>query len=506
MNMPAERLHHESDLQQLLDGIADAPAIRISGITSDSRKLQPGELFIAVAGIDSHGLDYLEQAIAAGAAAVIHDGAANLSGSMPADIPIVCVPDLAAQQGIIADRWFASPSATLRVAGVTGTNGKTTVAYLIAQCLQMLNRKCAYVGTLGSGIAELDASSGMTTPACIDLHRLLADFRDGGAAYVALEVSSHALVQQRVGGVRFDAALFTNLSRDHIDYHGDMAAYGEAKAKLFLETSARHRIVNVDTEFGARLADRCGDDTIVVSTDTGRPGNGRAYVVLRSVVAQHDGSIVSIQSSWGDADFMLPLVGEFNVANALAVFALLLCWGIPIVQAADVLEGVHAPPGRMQKVEVDGDAALPAVYVDYAHTPDALEVALRALRSHCSGQLWCVFGCGGDRDQGKRPLMGEVVSDRADRAVVTNDNPRSEDPAQIIGEVMSAMGENAIAIEDRASAIAWTIANAQADDIVLIAGKGHEITQQIGDSLQRFSDYECALSNLASRQEAGAAT
>ena len=251
MNMPAENLRHGPDLQQLLDGIADAPAIALSGLTSDSRRLLPGDLFVALSGIGSHGLDYLDQAIEAGAVAVIHDGVVDIDEKKHAGLPLVCVPDLAAQLGTIADRWFAAPSASMRVTGVTGTNGKTTVAFLIAQCLQILDRKCAYIGTLGSGMAELHASSGMTTPACIDLHRELAEFRDSGARYVALEVSSHALVQRRVDGVRFDAAIFTNLSRDHIDYHGDMAAYGEAKAKLFLDTDARYRIVNVDTEFGA---------------------------------------------------------------------------------------------------------------------------------------------------------------------------------------------------------------------------------------------------------------
>jgi UDP-N-acetylmuramoyl-L-alanyl-D-glutamate--2,6-diaminopimelate ligase len=503
MNMPAESLSTGPDLQQLLEGLADAPPAAISGINSDSRQIKPGDVFVACAGIDSHGLDFLQQAVDAGAAAVIWDSSGAESRNPAGDLPMVAVPGLAAQVGMIADRWFESPSQSMRITGVTGTNGKTTVAYLIAQCLQMLDHKCAYIGTLGSGISELDTSSGMTTPACIEMHRQLAGFRDAGAQFAALEVSSHALEQGRVDGVLFDAVIFTNLSRDHIDYHGDMHAYGEAKARLFLEFDAVHRIVNIDTEFGQQLADRCGDTAITVSTSRDKAPNGRAYVFVRSVTALADGSVVAVETSWGDAEFMLPLVGNFNVENAAEVLALLLCLETPLALACDLLEGVQAPPGRMQRIEIESTRALPAVYVDYAHTPAALDLALNTLNAHCEGELWCVFGCGGDRDQGKRPLMGQAVAQHASHAVVTNDNPRFENPGDIIRQVIDGMPGNVTAIEDRSAAIAWGISNAQENDIVLIAGKGHEVTQQIGDTFLPFSDYESAYANLAKRSSTG---
>ena len=500
MSMPAERISPELNLRTLLDGIAEAPALPITGLTSDSRQVRPGDVFLALSGIDSHGLDYIDQARMLGAVAVLHDTGMVAPS---AEVATVAIPNLARHVGTIADRWFRAPSADMQLAGVTGTNGKTTVAFLLAECLRIAGRESAYIGTLGAGMRELAPTSGMTTPACVDLHHQLADLRDTGADCVALEVSSHALQQGRVDGVRFDAVLFTNLSRDHIDYHGDMRAYGEAKAKLIVGTDARHRIINIDTEFGQTLAQRCKNDAVIVSLAAARAAAQDPYVFVRSLSAKRDGSIVAVETSWGDAEFMLPLVGRFNVANAIAVLALLLCWDMPLTEAADLLEAVHAPPGRMQKVEFDAETPLPSVFVDYAHTPDALEAALTALKPHCSGELWCVFGCGGDRDQGKRHDMGVAVDRLADRAVVTNDNPRHEDPEKIIQQVLAAMRQGAQAIEDRAAAIAFACANAQPDDVVLLAGKGHETTQQFGAEFLPFSDYATASANLAKR--AGAA-
>ena len=302
----------------------------------------------------------------------------------------------------------------------------------------------------------------------------------------------------------FDSAIFTNLSRDHIDYHGGMRAYAEAKAKLFFEFEPRYRIVNVDGEFGQGLAGRCGDNVVTVSTSLNKVATGRPYVFVRAMAAHPDGSVIAVETSWGDAEFLLPLVGDFNVANAVAVLALLLCWDTPLTQACDLLEGVGAPPGRMQCVEFDGEDSLPRVYVDYAHTPAALSAALATLRAYCKGRLWCVFGCGGDRDQGKRELMGKAVERRADQAVVTNDNPRNETPGEIIGQVLAGMSDDAVAIEDRGAAIDWAISRAQAEDVVLIAGKGHETTQHIGDRLLPFSDYQTALAVLTRRAADGA--
>lgn len=499
MSMPAEYLITTKRLSDLLRGFADAPACEILGISSDSRTLQSGDLFLACAGESHHGLDYLSDAISAGVAAIAWDSSTASPPARAAGVPTIAIPNLAAQLGEIANRFYDRPSQGMRVIGVTGTNGKTTVAWLIAQCLQRLEQRCGYIGTLGAGVGEIEDGEGMTTPGTIALHGHLAAFREAGAVGAAIEISSHALAQNRIDGVVFDTVMFTNLSRDHLDYHGDMRSYAEAKARLILDCGANNRIVNIDTEFGMQLADRCGQDVVTVSTNFDRVANGRPFVFVRSVVAKGNGSKVRFSSAWGDGEFALPLPGDFNVANAVIVLALLLQQDVPVEMACDVLTTVTAPPGRMQRVAAA--EGLPAVYVDYAHTPDAIAVALRALQAHCKGKLWCVFGCGGDRDSGKRPQMAKQVEKRADRIVVTSDNPRGEEPSAIIAEIVTGLSkpERATVIEDRAAAIAWAIDAAAADDVVLIAGKGHENYQIVAGQRLDFSDYGAALANLKAK-------
>jgi UDP-N-acetylmuramoyl-L-alanyl-D-glutamate--2,6-diaminopimelate ligase len=485
MSVPAMKMQSTPTVAGLLQDFADAPELPVLGIASDSRLVRDGFLFLACDGIGSHGLDYLAEAIAGGASAVAWD---SNTTSAPGDIgiPTIAVPDLGAHLGEIANRFFGCPSDELKTIGVTGTNGKTTVAWLIAQCLYQLDQRCAYVGTLGLGVDELHGEEGMTTPAAVELHGHLADFAGQGATHAAMEVSSHALVQGRVDGVAFDTVLFTNLSRDHLDYHGDMTSYFEAKARLFLEHPSKTKIVDLDSEFGSELASRCGSDVVTVSTDFNRVANDRPYVFVRSVVANEHGSEVSVASSWGDGRFTLPLPGDFNVANAAMVLAYLVSNGINLEQACDVLGLVQAPPGRMQRVASNGAS----IYVDYAHTPDAIESALRALRPHCRGKLWCVFGCGGDRDVGKRPQMGELAERLADNIVITTDNPRGESAAAIMDDILAGLSavDAATLIEDRAAAISWAINNASPSDIVLVAGKGHEDYQEIAGERLPFSD------------------
>jgi UDP-N-acetylmuramoyl-L-alanyl-D-glutamate--2,6-diaminopimelate ligase len=492
MNMAAQQISQVMTLSELLQGFAVAADIPVYGIASDSREVKTGDLFLACQGISSHGIDYVDAAIAAGAVAIAYDASNSAGPELDSRLPVIGVEHLGNHLGNIANRFYASPSATVRVIGITGTNGKTTVAWLIAQCLERLGETCGYIGTLGAGIGEIDMGDCMTTPATIELNAQLAEFRDAGATFAALEVSSHALAQNRVDGIAFDTVLFTNLSRDHLDYHGDMQSYGEAKARLFAEYSAKHRIIDIDSEFGAQLAERCGPDVVTVSTRQGRIADERAYVFARAVVADASGSHVTVESSWGVGAIALPLPGGFNVSNALVVLALLLNQGVPMENACAVLGDVSAPPGRMQRVPASED--LPSVYVDFAHTPEALQVVLHALRKHCSGQLWCVFGCGGDRDVGKRPLMAQVVEKHADRVVITSDNVRSEAPGDIISAVAAGLARRdaAVLLEDRSAAIAWTIAAAAADDVVLIAGMGHEHKQ---------SDLALASANLARRAE-----
>jgi UDP-N-acetylmuramoyl-L-alanyl-D-glutamate--2,6-diaminopimelate ligase len=497
MSMPAAHISNGMTLDHLLEGMADAPAIAVTGISADSRTLQAGDLFIACQGATSHGLDFVDQAMAAGVAAIAWD--TSTASAVEADVPMVAVEGLASKLGDIANRWFDAPSESVRVTGVTGTNGKTTVAWLASRCFELLGMPCGYIGTLGTGVGDISGDAPMTTPPCLTLHELLAGFRDLGARHAAIEVSSHALEQARVAGVTFDSAIFTNLSRDHIDYHGTMEAYFEAKAGLFLDHDVNNRIVCIDSEYGERLADRCGSQVVTVSTTLDQVPNGRPYVFVQGVVAGESGSHVTIKSSWGNADFELPLPGDFNVANATQVVALLLCNDIPLDEACGVLSKVSAPPGRMELVRVASQDELPRVYVDYSHTPASLEVALKALRLHCLGQLWCVFGCGGDRDRGKRPMMGKVAERLADRVVVTSDNPRSEPPGQIVADILDGIQEDAVAIEDRADAIDYAISNAAPSDTILIAGKGHEDYQVIGDETLSFSDYVMARDRLQAK-------
>jgi UDP-N-acetylmuramoyl-L-alanyl-D-glutamate--2,6-diaminopimelate ligase len=485
MSVPAMQMNSTRTLAELLRGYAEAPELPVAGIASDSRQLEPGFLFLACKGASSHGLDYLRQAQDAGVCAVAWDSS---TADAPDDIgvPMIAVSKLAESLGDIANRFYGRPSSNLKTIGVTGTNGKTTVAWLLAECLRQLDQRCGYIGTLGYGLDDLQMAEGMTTPAAIELHGQLANFVDQHATHAAIEVSSHALSQGRVDGVAFEAALFTNLTRDHLDYHGDMRTYFESKACLFVAYPSKHKIINIDSEFGIELAERCDQDVVTVSTQFDRVANGRPFVFVRSILATEDGSEIAIASSWGDGKFTLPMPGEFNVANAALVLAYLLSSGTSLEQACDVLQLVEAPPGRMQKISQRDSS----IYVDYAHTPDAIESALRALRPHSRGNIWCVFGCGGDRDVGKRPLMGGLVERLADKAVVTTDNPRSEDPKKIVDEILAGFScpDKATVIEDRAAAIAWTIAEAGPGDVVLIAGKGHENYQEIGGRRRPFSD------------------
>ncbi len=490
MSMPAESLSPGISLEALLPAVGHVPAIRIHDITSDSRRVTEGCLFIATPGVTTHGLRFADQAIARGAVAIAYDPAGAPDWDAPQDTPVVRVPGLAARLGEIANRFYDSPSAAVDVYGVTGTNGKTTVAWMLSRCQAAIGRRCAYLGTLGSGIDSIEAGAQLTTPDTIELHARIADFRDQGARAAAIEISSHALDQRRVDGLRVRAALFTNLSRDHLDYHGSMRAYFEAKAKLFIDCRPDIRIINLDSEFGTELAARCGDNVVTVSTRFDRVANGRPYVFVRSVVARESGSVVRIDSSWGPAEFTLPVPGEFNVANAVLVMATLLFEGASMDDVVRALAEVSAPPGRLERVAGPG----PRVYVDFAHSPAALESVLRALRPHTRGRLAVVFGAGGDRDAGKRPLMGRVAERLADRVYLTSDNPRGEEPMAIIDDIRAGMSapEHATIVEERSAAIALAIREGRSGDTILVAGKGHEQYQEIGVDRRPFADARVA--------------
>ncbi|NLG76179.1 MAG: UDP-N-acetylmuramoyl-L-alanyl-D-glutamate--2,6-diaminopimelate ligase [Xanthomonadaceae bacterium] len=490
------------NLATLLQGIAPerAPSAHVSDLTLDSRQVEAGGAFVALTGLRTHGLAFLEQALSRGAAAVLWEPAAGVAAPrLPVGVIGVRVPDLTRQLGTIADRFFDAPSSEIRIAAVTGTNGKTTIAYMLAEALEKLGIDAAYTGTLGFGRVGAVRARSHTTPDCITVHRELAELRDDGVRSVAMEVTSHALVQQRVAGVRFDAALFTNLTRDHLDYHGTFEAYGEAKARLFEWPTLKHAIVNLDDPFGATLTQRVRGTALTVygreSLATTDVSSEACYVRATHVVAEPVGLSIEIDSAWGRGRLHSRLIGAFNVDNVLAVLAALLGFDVPLRDALQTIEQGTAPPGRMEMLIAPGK---PLVVVDYAHTPDALDKALRAVRAHSTGKLHCVFGCGGERDVGKRPLMGSIAETQADAVIVTDDNPRGEDGDAIVAAILDGMREptKAHVQRDRAAAIELAIARAAPGDAVLIAGKGHENYQIVGSTRRHFSDREVALAAL----------
>jgi UDP-N-acetylmuramoyl-L-alanyl-D-glutamate--2,6-diaminopimelate ligase len=408
---------------------------------------------------------------------------------MDSSIVLAEVPRLRERASLIADRFFGSPSRQLDVIGVTGTNGKTTCAWLLAQALSFCDLPAAYLGTLGAAFGGTLVAGEMTTPDAVAVQRQLAGFASRGASKAAMEVSSHGLALGRVAAVQFDAAVFTNLTRDHLDFHGDMQAYGAAKASLFEREDVRLRVFNVDDPFGRQLAARPAfAGCIACSSRVAQmPVSGR-HVQARNIRFDAAGTQFELVSSFGTSAVHCSLLGEFNVDNVLAVLAVLLGSGIELSRAVEAVRRLRAPSGRL---EVFTQPGAPLVVVDYAHTPDALEKALQVLRRHGDGRLIAVFGCGGDRDRGKRPLMGGVAVRLADAVILTDDNPRSESAEAIVADILAGTAGAATPVRivrDRREAIIEAIASAQAGDVVLIAGKGHESVQIVGSEYRPFSD------------------
>jgi UDP-N-acetylmuramoyl-L-alanyl-D-glutamate--2,6-diaminopimelate ligase len=485
----------------LLDGIAAIPAndARVNDLTLDSRAARGGSLFFALGGRQSHGLKFAAEAAARGASVVLWDPAGGVDLTAPASTSAVFTAPVAGLKqlvGRIADRFFGWPSSHLRVVGITGTNGKTTCAYLLAQCLARLKFEAAYLGTIGWGRIGALQEPSHTTPDVVNVHRCLAKMRALGVRDVAMEVSSHALDQGRVDAVRFHSAALTNLTRDHLDYHPSMQAYGAAKARLFEFADLQHLIINIGDAFGRELAHRCAGRAPLTAVWVGSGGSG--WLADRSlhaddVVLDLHGISMALDGSFGKCRVTTRLLGRFNAENSVIVLACLAALGVPLADAAAALAECTPPPGRMEVIEA-ASAGRPLAVIDYAHTPDALAKALSALREHCRGDLWCVFGCGGDRDPGKRPLMGAIADELADRIIVTDDNPRSEDPEHITSGIIGGIVKHASRIiHDRGEAIATALTEAAAPDMVLIAGKGHEDYQIYGDVRRSFSDRREAL-------------
>jgi UDP-N-acetylmuramoyl-L-alanyl-D-glutamate--2,6-diaminopimelate ligase len=490
-------------LGELVAGWAAVPPeLLVSDLTLDSRAAIPGGLFLASRGLTHHGLAFAPEAVARGACAILYEPDDEASAPpLPPQVFVAPLPELAARAGLIADRFFDAPSQRITVAGITGTNGKTTCAWLLAQALQRCRRACGYMGTLGVGMPPQVSAMPHTTPDAVTVHRQLAALAAAGAECVSMEVSSHALDQARVNGVRFHTAAFTNLTRDHLDYHGTMEHYGAAKARLFAWPGLESRIINFDDAFGAALARAPSPARLILTTRaTGGVAAlpaGAEFVRATRVQAEPTGLTIEVESSWGAVELGVRLMGEFNVENALTVLAVLLAWDIPLRDAARALAKVRAARGRMEMF--GGRGRSPLAIVDYAHTPDALANALRAARLHCRGQLRVVFGCGGDRDAGKRPLMGRIAAELADDLVLTDDNPRSEDPQRIIADIVAGIAGGApLTIEhDRALAIRMALQRSAPDDVVLVAGKGHEDYQITGHQRRAFRDQSVVADELA---------
>ncbi|HET8553474.1 MAG TPA: UDP-N-acetylmuramoyl-L-alanyl-D-glutamate--2,6-diaminopimelate ligase [Rhodanobacteraceae bacterium] len=516
-------------LRDLLAGVAEpatAGDIVVSGLNLDSRRVRPGDAFIALKGGTTHGIEFASKALERGAVVVLAESvgpgpgtrdpgpatsSSGASDSSPASIeaeeseatassqvsgpgtrvpgPVIWIDNLRHHLGAIAARFFDHPSSALTVIGVTGTNGKTSTVQMLAQALDLLGHRAASIGTLGVGlVGQLEAGE-RTTPDVISVHAQLAALRDAGASHVAMEASSHALDQHRVDGVDFDVAVFTNLTRDHLDYHGTMQAYGEAKARLFAWPTLKAAVVNIDDPFGRTLAERVADGVQCLASGIHVVD---ADVHAGSVRTTPEGLRFRLYTPWGKAEVTSPLLGEFNVSNLLSVVACLGALGESFERIVDVLGQLQPVPGRMSRL--GGHDDLPLLVVDYAHTPDALEQALTSLREHCAGHLICVFGCGGERDVGKRPQMAAIAERLADRVIVTDDNPRGENGDAIVAAIMQGfMQPDAVRVErDRAQAIALALDEAATGDVVLVAGKGHETYQEVAGERHPFDDLAVA--------------
>lgn len=465
---------------------ANTGQILVSGITQDSRMVKAGDLFCARAGGTHKGSDFIPDALAKGAAAILIDSEERYTHE--GDVPVIAVDALAQRLSDIAGAFYGKPSAQLRMIGVTGTNGKTSCSHFLAQALNGLGERTAVIGTVGNGFPDALESASHTTPDAVGLQALLAEFVAQGADAVVMEVSSHALDQYRVSGVQFEVGAFTNLSRDHLDYHGTMDEYGAAKAKLFTELKPKHAVISADDAFGQQLVEQLSGSVFSFGIGCGDIQAGNISLLKTGIYAQLD-------TPWGDMMLKTPVVGAFNVSNLLLTVGVLGTMGFRADEIESELAALTPVPGRMQCL---GEGDQPLVIVDYAHTPDALEKALEATRKHTAGKLLCVFGCGGDRDNGKRPEMGRIAAKLADVLYITSDNPRTEDPQKIIDMIVPGCADaEARQIHvDRKQAIQAAVKAADSNDVVLIAGKGHEDYQEIMGKRYPFDDVKVAQAAL----------
>lgn len=500
-------------LSHLIQGLVDEdqiPQVKVSGVTIDSRAVKAGDCFIALKGAVTDGAHYIQQAVADGAVVILVDQATKVPINL-ADIsvPVFSVENLTQWVSQIAGRFYGDPSHQLNIAAFTGTNGKTTCSQLYAQLMSKVlvkdtSVKPAYIGTTGFGMAESKAVDAvfehkqsdhqLTTPDAVSTQRILAELLSNGSEYVALEASSHSLVQHRIQSLQIDTGVFTNLSRDHLDYHQTIENYAAAKSSLFEMPSIKTAVINKDDAVGAQIIKQLRSD---ISLLTFSLDNTSADLYCSDITLSAIGIEATINTPWGSGKLKSNLLGQFNLSNLLAIIAVACSQGAVLDDCLKVVPELLAVSGRMELVSAHMQ---PQVVVDYAHTPDALEKALQALKPYCNGRLWVIFGCGGNRDNGKREQMGKIADQYADRVVITNDNPRFEAPEKIVQQILEGIdGETDVEL-DRRRAIATSIIQAEKQDIVLIAGKGHENYQILGSSRIAFSDQEEALAALETAQ------
>jgi UDP-N-acetylmuramoyl-L-alanyl-D-glutamate--2,6-diaminopimelate ligase len=506
-------LQNEVALDFLLEGFIDDALIEqcrditINAIVQDNRKARSGDLFIAHQGFNTHGLLYAQDAVAKGVSVVLWDGDLENRNEILDSISnkVLCIQchDLKFKVGAIASRYYDQPSLSLDVIGVTGTDGKTSIAHFLAQCLDAYDVHCGVLGTLGNGFINDLHPTGLTTVDALLVQKTLAEIQQAGARHVVMEVSSHGLDQGRVSGVAFTTAVFSNMGTDHLDYHGTQDNYIAAKKRLFYTPGLGAAVINLDDDFGRALAKEVRDHVCVwgysQEKDISAYNDCADYFVNATEIKPFErGSHLSVSTPKGDGYFDIPLLGRFNVSNALAVLSTLLVSQFSFEKAIKSLAAIHSVDGR---VEIIAEDDKPVVVVDFAHTEQGLSAVCKSMRDHFSGDVWCIFGCGGDRDRSKRPLMAKVAEKYADKIIVTTDNPRHEDPQSIIDEVLTGFSslENVEAIPDRRQAIDIAISNAQPGDVVLLAGKGHETSQIVGDVHIAFDDRRVARELLSAR-------
>lgn len=508
MNKPREK-STPVDLRELIGACAnpdEVPDISVSGLAIDSRVVNPGDVFFALSGSFEDGLQYADRAFAKGAAAIVYDPLEADRQKIEqlraaTNCPLVAVPSLRFELGPIADRFYGHPSSELDVIGITGTNGKTSCSHFLARALSRF-KPCGVVGTIGWGYPDQLQELANTTPEPIQLQSILATFREQGAKFVAMEVSSHGLAQKRTRAVRFVGAAFTNITRDHLDFHKTMRVYVNAKLELLLAPGLEFVVVNMDDRHADQILAAVPSNVRILGFSRS-PKSYSPFVRLTLSQLRHDDRGVEFKVHFERRIVAVsaPLFCDFNIDNLLTVLGILLESGISLPKAVDALQMIRPVSGRLERFS--GGEHAPTVIVDYAHTPHALQSILEGLGKHCRGDLWLIFGCGGDRDRGKRPLMGRIAEMNADHVVLTDDNPRHENGSMIIKEILKGCSNPDIPVDrDRRRAISGVIQRAAPGDIVVIAGKGHEKTQEIDGVKYPFSDQTIALQALAQRSVA----